>query len=129
MFAGGTGPVATAKCPVLLGRCMGEFTLVKLHLDEGSFSANLPFSGQSGSDGSGSDGSGSVIGSDDDEGAGVEKEKSGGPGKGAAALGVLLVLILGTVVVKYLSGDDDEEVAIETADDRPVGVSVDTDEK
>ncbi|PSQ37454.1 hypothetical protein BRD08_02805 [Halobacteriales archaeon SW_10_66_29] len=108
---------------------MGEFTLVKLHLDEGSFSANLPFSGQSGSDGSGSDGSGSVIGSDDDEGAGVEKEKSGGPGKGAAALGVLLVLILGTVVVKYLSGDDDEEVAIETADDRPVGVSVDTDEK
>ena len=103
---------------------MGEFTLVKVHLDEGSFSANLPFSGQSGSDGSGS-----VIGSDDDEGAGVEKEKSGGPGKGAAALGVLLVLILGTVVVKYLSGDDDEEVAIETADDRPVGVSVDTDEE
>ena len=124
MFAGGTGPVATAKCPVLLGRCMGEFTLVKVHLDEGSFSANLPFSGQSGSDGSGS-----VIGSDDDEGAGVQKEESGGPGKGAAALGVLLVLILGTVVVKYLSGDDDEEVAIETADDRPVGVSVDTDEE
>lgn len=125
MFAGGTGPVATAKCPVLLGRCMAELTLVKVHLDEGSFSANLPFSGQSGSDGSGS-----VIGSDDDEGAGVEKEESGGPGKGAAALGVLLVLILGTVVVKYLSGDDEDgEVAIETADDRPVGVSVDTDEK
>lgn len=124
MFAGGTGPVATAKCPVLLGRCMAEFTLVKVHLDEGSFSANLPFSSQSGSDGSGS-----VIGSDDDEGAGVQKEESGGPGKGAAALGVLLVLILGTVVVKYLSGDDDEEVAIETADDRPVGVSVDTDEE
>jgi len=104
---------------------MGEFTLVKVHLDEGSFSANLPFSGQSGSDGSGS-----VIGSDDDEGAGVEKEESGGPGKGAAALGVLLVLILGTVVVKYLSGDDEDgEVAIETADDRPVGVSVDTDEE
>ncbi|PSP46799.1 hypothetical protein BRC69_02540 [Halobacteriales archaeon QH_6_66_25] len=103
---------------------MAEFTLVKVHLDEGSFSANLPFSSQSGSDGSGS-----VIGSDDDEGAGVEKEESGGPGKGAAALGVLLVLILGTVVVKYLSGDDDEEVAIETADDRPVGVSVDTDEE
>ena len=124
MFAGGTGSVATAKCPVLLERCMAELTLVKVHLDEGSFSANLPFSGQSGSDGSGS-----VIGSDDDEGAGVQKEESGGPGKGAAALGVLLVLILGTVVVKYLSGDDDEEVAIETADDRPVGVSVDTDEE
>ena len=124
MFAGGTGPVATAKCPVLLERCMAELTLVKVHLDEGSFSANLPFSSQSGSDGSGS-----VIGSDDDEGAGVQKEESGGPGKGAAALGVLLVLILGTVVVKYLSGDDDEEVAIETADDRPVGVSVDTDEE
>lgn len=124
MFAGGTGSVATAKCPVLLERCMAELTLVKVHLDEGSFSANLPFSSQSGSDGSGS-----VIGSDDDEGAGVQKEESGGPGKGAAALGVLLVLILGTVVVKYLSGDDDEEVAIETADDRPVGVSVDTDEE
>ena len=125
MFAGGTGPVATAKCPVLLGRCMAEFTLVEVHLDKGSFSANLPFSSQSGSDGSGS-----VIGSDDDEGAGVEKEESGGPGKGAAALGVLLVLILATVVVKYLSGgDEDGEVAIETADDGPVGVSVDTDEE
>ena len=123
MFAGGTGSVATAKCPVLLERCMAELTLVKVHLDEGSFSANLPFSGQSGSDGSGS-----VIGSDD-EGAGVQKEESGGPGKGAAALGVLLVLILATVVVKYLSGGDDEEVAIETADDGPVGVSVDTDEE
>ena len=56
--------------------------------------------------------------------------ESGGPGKGTAALGVLLVLILGTVVVKYLSGDDEDgEVAIETADDRPVGVSVDTDEE
>ena len=125
MFAGGTGSVATAKCPVLLERCMAELTLVKVHLDEGSFSANLPFSGQSGSDGSGS-----VIGSDDDEGAGVQKEESGGPGKGAAALGVLLVLILATVVVKYLSGgDEDGEVAIETADDGPVGVSVDTDEE
>ena len=104
---------------------MAEFTLVEVHLDEGSFSANLPFSSQSGSDGSGS-----VIGSDDDEGAGVQKEESGGPGKGAAALGVLLVLILATVVVKYLSGDDEDgEVAIETADDRPVGVSVDTDEE
>jgi hypothetical protein len=31
--------------------------------------------------------------------------------------------------VRYLSGDDDQDVAIETADDGPVGVSVDAEDE
>ena len=100
---------------------MVEFTLVEVNLDEGSF--NLPFSGSTGA----SDLSSSAE--DDDGGIGAEDEESGGSGKGAAALGVLFLLILGAVAVRYLSGDDDQDVAIETADDGPVGVSVDAEDK
>lgn len=102
---------------------MANFTLVEVHLEEGSFSANLPFSGVTDTEESDAD-----AVDDEDGGAVVDEEESGGSGKGAAAVGVLLVLVAGAALVKYLSSDDDEpDVEIETADDGPVGVSVDTD--
>ena len=96
---------------------MVNLTLLEVHLEDGSFSANLPFSGVTDTD----------DGDDENGGATVADEESGGPGKGTVALGVLLLLVLGTALVKYLSGGDEEpDVAIETADEGPVGVSVDT---
>jgi len=103
---------------------MVNFTLVEVHLEEGSFSANLPFSGVTDTE----EGSPDAV-DDDDGGAVVGDGESGGPGKGAAAFGVLLLLVVGAALVKYLSGDDEPDVEIETADDGPVGVSVDTDEE
>ncbi|PSP20669.1 hypothetical protein BRC61_06960 [Halobacteriales archaeon QH_10_65_19] len=101
---------------------MVNLTLLEVHLEDGSFSANLPFSGVTDTD----DGDDAVP-DDEDSGATVADEESGGPGKGAAVLGVLLLLVLGAALVKYLSGGDEEsDVAIETADEGPVGVSVDT---
>lgn len=104
---------------------MVNLTLLEVHLEDGSFSANLPFSGVTDTD----DGEADAV-DDEDGGAAVADEESGGPGKGAAALGVLLLLVLGAALVKYLTGGDEEpDVAIETADDGPVGVSVDTGEE
>ena len=104
---------------------MVNLTLLEVHLEDGSFSANLPFSGVTDTDDRDD-----AVPDNEDGGATVADEESGGPGKGAVALGVLLLLVLGTALVKYLSGGDEEpDVAIETADEGPVGVSVDTGDK
>jgi len=102
--------------------CMANFTLIELHLDEGSFSTSLPFSDF----GSGTD----EETESEDDGAVADAEESGGPGKGKAAIGVLLLLVVGAALVRYLSSDEsDTGVDIETADeDGPVGVTVDTDD-
>jgi hypothetical protein len=108
---------------------MVDFTFIELHVEDGSFSANLPFSG--GADDEASDETDDEPVSDGD----VEEEvgtgstaEDGGRGKGPALLGVFLFFVVVAAVVKYLSGDEDgPEVEIETADDGPVGVTVDTD--
>jgi hypothetical protein len=103
---------------------MVSFTLVELHLEEGSFSANLPFSGVTDTEEADD---GFEDEADEDVGAAASDEDSG-RGKGPALLGVFLFFVVVAALVKYLSGDDDgPEVEIETADDGPVGVTVDTD--
>jgi hypothetical protein len=100
---------------------MADFTFVELHLEDGSFSANLPFSGVSDTESEDAD-------IEEDVGAAAPDDDQGGRGKMPALLGVLLFFVLVAALVKYLSGDDDDpEVEIETADDGPVGVTVDTD--
>jgi len=102
---------------------MADITLVELHLEKGSFSANLPFSSAGKATGEASE-------SDEDDAAAVDDEESGGRGKGTAAVGVLVLLILGAAAVRYLTGDDgDHEVAIETDEDGPVGVTVDAEDE
>jgi hypothetical protein len=103
---------------------MVSFTLVELHIEEGSFSANLPFSGVTDTKEADDD---FEDGVDEDVGAAASDEDSG-RGKGPALLGVFLFFVVVAALVKYLSGDDEgPEVEIETADDGPVGVTVDTD--
>ncbi|MFT4947856.1 MAG: hypothetical protein ACI8TL_002105 [Natronomonas sp.] len=84
---------------------MVDITLVELHVEDGSFSANLPFSAIS-------------RGEEDEQGndgeAGVEDE-NGRSGKGLALLGVLIFLIVGTAAVKHLLGDDESDAVLETA--------------
>jgi len=103
---------------------MASFTLVELHLEEASFSANLPFGGSDGTESEDEE----ATESEEEAGAGADAE-SGGPGKGGVLLGVLVFLVVTAAIVRYLTGeDDDPDVEIETADDGPVGVTVDTDE-
>jgi len=92
---------------------MVEITVLKLQLQEGSLSANLPFSGVSSADG------------EEDEDEPVDDESAGGGKKKVLAIvGVFVFLVIAAALVKHLSGDDDHEVAIETPDE-PVGVTVD----
>jgi len=103
---------------------MASFTLVELHLEDGSFSANLPFSGVTDTERAEDDADEEA---DEDVGATADDE-DGGRGKGPALVGVFLFLVVVAALVNYLSGEDDgPEVEIETADDGPVGVTVDTD--
>lgn len=92
---------------------MVDITLLEVHFQDGSFSANLPFDG--------------IGKSESDEEADDPDATAGdggsGRGKGMALLGVLVFLILATAAVKHLSGDDDEpEVAIDT-DEKSATVS------
>jgi hypothetical protein len=103
---------------------MASVTLVELHLEEASFSANLPFSG---SDSTETDDE-EATESEEEAAAGADAE-SGGPGKGGVLLGVLVFLVVTAAIVRYLTGEDDPDVEIETADDGPVGVTVDTDDE
>lgn len=108
---------------------MANLTFVEIHLEEGTFSANLPFSGATDTESTGeqasSSGDQAVDGAEDEDGAGPAAD-GGGPGKGGALLGVLVFLIVAAAIVRYLTGDDDPDVAIET-DDEPIDVTVDAD--
>ena len=84
---------------------MVDITIFELNIEDGSFSANLPF---------GSPEEDSEVEGDED-GAGVADDADGGGSKGLVLLGVLVFLIIATAVVKYLTGGDseDEEVVDE----------------
>lgn len=107
---------------------MVDITLLEVHLEEGSFSASLPFSSYTQhnpeEDETDDEVATAEFSSDDDD-----DESNGGSGKAKAVLGVFVFLVIAGAVVRYLSGDDEPEVEIETPDDGPVGVTVDTDEE
>lgn len=93
---------------------MVNITFIELHLEEGSLSANLPFSGLSDSEPTDE----AAEEADADEETATD-ENSGG-NKGLALLGVFVFLVIATAVVKYLAGGDEEpEVAIETDEESP----------
>jgi hypothetical protein len=88
---------------------MVDITFVEVHMEDGSFSADLPFNRAS---------------ADEEERATEDEEEDSGGNKGLALVGVFLFLVAVAAVVKYLSGDDDHDVSIETEDDS-VDVSID----
>jgi len=98
---------------------MVEITLIEFHAEDGSFSANLPFSGLT------DDTDTEEISDADDEDAGAVADDSGGSkGKGLAVLGVFLFLIVAAVAVKYLTGGDAQpDVDIDTEDVPSVDVA------
>lgn len=106
---------------------MVEITILEIDIEEGSFSASLPFSSYTGakSDEVATDG-----GETEDDGTEDDGDESSGGGKGRALLGVFLFFVVAAAAVRYLSAGDDEEteVEIETPDE-PVGVTVDTDDE
>lgn len=91
---------------------MVDITLVELHVEDGSFSTNLPFSGIKSADEEDDQ-------QREDEERAAAAEDEGRSGKGLALLGVLVLLVVGTAAVKYLTGDDEPEVAVETDDESP----------
>jgi len=93
---------------------MVNITLIELHADEGSFSANLPF-------GSSSDDETEDV--EFEEEADIEDSDSGS-GKGIAVIGVFLFMIAAAAVVKYLRGGDEmPDVDIDTEDEPSVEVA------
>lgn len=86
---------------------MSDVTLIELHVEDGTFSANLPFSGLT------------STGTDESEiedEASEDDEESSGRSKGLALLGVLIFFIIATAAVKYLSGGDEADVKVDTAE-------------
>jgi hypothetical protein len=100
---------------------MVDITILELNLSDSSFSATAPFAGADQDDADGSENSG-LLNSEDSEGSAVEE--SGGNGKALAIVGTFVFLVIAAAVVKYLGGDDDHEVEIETPEE-PVGVTID----
>jgi hypothetical protein len=89
---------------------MVNITLVEVHMEDGSISANFPFSG--------------VQNDENEQQVEEEDDEDSGGSKGLAIVGVFLFLVAVAALVKYLSGDDDADVAIDT-DDESVDVSID----
>lgn len=93
---------------------MVNITLVEVHFEDGTFSANLPFGGASDTD--------TVADEKDEEETTAEDTDSSRGKKGLALLGVLVFLVVATAAVKYLTGGDEEEepdVAIDTGNETP----------
>ena len=90
---------------------MVDITFIELHVEDGSFSANLPFGSPTEEEGEQGD---------DDQEAATAAEEEGGSGRGMALLGVLVLLVVGTAAVKYLTGEDEEpEVTVEAEAESP----------
>lgn len=104
--------VATGKCKLYEIFDMVDITLFEVHFEDGTFSTNLPFRG--------------LTDSEDveiDEEAPTEESDDSGSGRGMVLLGIFVLLVIGTAVVKYLSGDDETpEVSIDT-DEKSAAVS------
>lgn len=94
---------------------MADVTLIEVHIEEGSITTNLPFSGISSDD--------ETDKESEEEATAANDEESSNKGKGLALLGVLVFLVIGTALVKYLTGDDESDVAIETDETEPPAVS------
>ena len=98
---------------------MVEITMLKLQLQDGSITTNLPFSGVAdATDGDEAKTDGVEEDADSDESGSSGKKKL------LTLLGVLAFLVVVAAVVKSVTGGDDPEVEIETADE-PVDVTID----
>ena len=85
---------------------MAKFTLLEVHLEDASFTANAPYSGE-GSEGSESD-------SEDEEEGAAADSGSGGPGRALVGLLVVVaILALAYLGSRRLGGDDVPDVAVE----------------
>jgi len=92
---------------------MVNITLIELHADEGTFSANLPFTSGAGDETE-------AVELDED----ADIEDSDDRNTGLAVLGVFLFMIAAAAVVRYLSGGDETpDVDIETEDEPSVEVA------
>jgi hypothetical protein len=105
--------VAIAKCKLTKELTMVNITVVELHIEEGSLSANLPFGGV--------DKSEREDATDEDEDADTpmaDDSTASNRRNGLALLGVLGFLVIATAAVKYLSGEGQQpDTSTETADE------------
>ncbi len=99
---------------------MVDITILELNL-KGS-SLTLPFSSSGNADDDTSDDTQIGI-------AGSESEvsESGGSNKARAIVAMFAFFVIAAALVKYFTGDEEEAVEIETADE-PIGVTIDDDE-
>lgn len=87
---------------------MAKFTLLEVHLEDASFTANAPYSGASGE---GADGKET---DDEDDGATAADGDSGGRGKALVGLLVVVaVLALAYLGSRRLGGEDVPDVEVE----------------
>ena len=103
---------------------MVDITLIELHVEDGSFNANFPFSGVDPAESEGERGS---DGSDTDEEGSAESDSSS-LGKARAIIGVFLFMVVAVAIVKYVTGDDgDSAVDIDSPvkHEAPAGLSAD----
>lgn len=115
-----------------------DLTILEIHVDDASFSADRPFSNLVGDDED--EDSGAVVddpadddplAADDDGELTDESQTTDGPERPTAALaavGVLAALVGVALALRRFVGGEDPDVDIETPEDdenRPVGVAVD----
>lgn len=96
---------------------MAKFTLLEVHLEDASFTANAPYSGASGeSQGDDTDGGGRGDDADDEDGSGATVADSDSGGRGKAFVGLLVVvavLALAYLGSRKLGGEDVPDVEVE----------------
>jgi len=111
-----------------------DLTILEIHIDDTSFSADRPFSNLVGADEEDeSEDTGAVIDdpADDDGEPTDEPQTTDSPERPTAALaavGVLVALVGVALALRRFVGGEDPDVDIETPEDdenRPVGVPVD----
>ena len=109
---------------------MVNITVLEIHLDDATFSADQPFHAVTGSSEADDETNEQVDheqADDDERDAGVVDGRPAVPSKALAVVGTVLVLVGVAAVLRRFVGGDSPDVEVETPDDenRPVGVTVD----
>ena len=110
---------------------MVNITVLEIHLDDATFSADQPFhavTGSSEADEETEELIGDEQADDEKREAGVVDDRPAVPSKALAVVGAVLVLVGVAAALRRFVGGDSPDVEVETPDDdenRPVGVTVD----
>ena len=103
---------------------MVDITFIELHVEDGTFNANFPFSGVEPAENEVEE----LVDGLETDGENNSESDSSSLGKSSAILGVFLFMVVAVAIIKYVTGDDSDgavDIDSPVKHEAPAGLSAD----